>query len=164
MRLAVNGGTSSVYFGIIYVLFIPSRLPVFAEPLYWHRYFFFFYKYHLKDTYKKFHAGKHQPWVWTYRINGLLSKCWEMIGNANVHFMSSKINLKRHAQTMRYIIPNFINSSPLDKWPPLRRRQFKGNFQEWKVFLFRLKYHWNLFAWAQITIRQHWFREWLGTC
>ena len=42
-------GTTSVYFGITYVCFIPSRLPVFAvEPQYLLQYFFYFcQKYHL---------------------------------------------------------------------------------------------------------------------
>ena len=38
-------GTTSVYFGITYVCFIPSRLPVFAvEPQYWHQDFLFLSK------------------------------------------------------------------------------------------------------------------------
>ena len=44
-------GTTSVYFGITYICFIPSKLPVFAvEP----QYRLFCQKYHLKDTYKIF--------------------------------------------------------------------------------------------------------------
>ena len=55
-------GTTSVYFGITYVCFIPSRLPVFAvEPHYRHQDISYFcQKYHLKDAYKifkKFHVG-----------------------------------------------------------------------------------------------------------
>ena len=54
-------GTTSVYFGITYVCFIPSRRPVFAvEPQYLLQDFYFCQKYHLKDTYKifkKFHVG-----------------------------------------------------------------------------------------------------------
>ena len=60
-------GTTSVYFGITYVCFIPSRLPVFAvEPQYLFQDFFYFcQKYHLKDTYKifkKFHVGLKFEW------------------------------------------------------------------------------------------------------
>ena len=41
-------GTTSVYFGITYVCFIPSRLHVFAvEPQYQHRYFLFSNKKHI---------------------------------------------------------------------------------------------------------------------
>ena len=31
-----------------------------------------------------------------------------------------------------------------------------------KMFEFRLKFHWSLFPRVQLTIFQHWFREWLG--
>ena len=60
-------GTTSVYFGITYVCFIPSRLPVFAvEPQYLLQYFFYFcQKYHLNYTYKifkKFHVGLKFEW------------------------------------------------------------------------------------------------------
>ena len=59
-------GTTSVYFGITYVCFVPSRLPVFTvEPQYLLQDFFFGQKYHLKDTYKifkKFHVGLKFEW------------------------------------------------------------------------------------------------------
>ena len=55
-------GTTSVYFGITYVCFIPSRLPVFAvEPQYLLQYFFC-QKYHLNYTYKKCHIGLKFEW------------------------------------------------------------------------------------------------------
>ena len=51
---AVGCEWGTVYFGIPYVCFIPSRLPVFAvEPQYRHQ-DFFLQKYHFKDTYKIF--------------------------------------------------------------------------------------------------------------
>ena len=47
-------GTTSVYFGITYVCFIPSRLPVFAvEPQYLLQYFFIFVKSIIWITYTK---------------------------------------------------------------------------------------------------------------
>ena len=47
-------GTTSVYFGITYFCFIPSRLPVFAvEPEYKHRDFFIFVKSIIWRTYTK---------------------------------------------------------------------------------------------------------------
>ena len=59
-------GPTSVYFGISYVCFVPSRLPVFAvEPQYLLQDFYFCQKYHLKDTYKifkKFHVGLKFEW------------------------------------------------------------------------------------------------------
>ena len=30
------------------------------------------------------------------------------------------------------------------------------------MFEFRLKFHWSLFPRVQLTISQHWFRQWLG--
>ena len=48
-------GTTSVYFGITYVCFIPSRLPVFVvEPQYRHQYFFIFVKSIIWRTYTKY--------------------------------------------------------------------------------------------------------------
>ena len=29
---------------------------------------------------------------------------------------------------------------------------------------FRFNFHWNLFLWVQLTINQHWFRQWLVAC
>ena len=60
-------GTTSVYFGITYVCFIPSRLPVFAvKPQYLLQYFFYLcQKYHLNYTYKIFkkcHVGLKFEW------------------------------------------------------------------------------------------------------
>ena len=59
-------GTTSVYFGITYVCFIPMRLPVFAvEPQYLLQDFYLCQKYHLKDTYKifkKIHVGLKFEW------------------------------------------------------------------------------------------------------
>ena len=40
---------------------------------------------------------------------------------------------------------------------------FSSAFSWMKMFEFRLKYHWNLFLRVQLTIFQHWFRQWLGT-
>ena len=53
-------GTTSVYFGITYVCFILSRLPVFTVEI-----FYFCQKYHLKNTHKivqKFHVGLKFEW------------------------------------------------------------------------------------------------------
>ena len=58
-------GTTAVYFGITYVCFIPSRLPVFAvEPQYLLQYFFC-QKYQLNYThkiFKKIHVGLKFEW------------------------------------------------------------------------------------------------------
>ena len=71
-------GTTSVYFGITYVCFIPSRLPVFAvEPQYLLQDFFYFcQKYHLKDTHKI--LKKISCWfkIWMEFVGAILIKLW----------------------------------------------------------------------------------------
>ena len=63
-------GTTSVYFGITYVSFISSRLPVFAvEPQYLLQFFYFCQKYHLNYTYKifkKFNVGLKFSSIWGF--------------------------------------------------------------------------------------------------
>ena len=68
-------GTTSVYFGITYVCFIPSRLPVFAvEPQYLLQYFFTFVKSIIWITHtkiQKFHVGlkfEYQYWLSCERL------------------------------------------------------------------------------------------------
>ena len=39
---------------------------------------------------------------------------------------------------------------------------FSSAFSWMKIFEFRLKFHWSLFLMVQLTIFQHWFRQWLG--
>ena len=47
---------------------------------------------------------------------------------------------------------------PLTKWPP-----FLKAFSGMKILEFRFKFHWKFFLKVQLTISQHWFRQWLGT-
>ena len=43
-------------------------------------------------------------------------------------------------------------------------RHFPGNiFKCMKTYEFRLRFHWSLFRRVQLTMSQHWFRQWLGT-
>ena len=39
---------------------------------------------------------------------------------------------------------------------------FSSAFSRKKMFEFRLKFHWSFFLRVQLTIFQHWFRQWLG--
>ena len=39
---------------------------------------------------------------------------------------------------------------------------FSNVFSSMKMFKFRLKFKWSLFPTVQLTIFQHWFRQWLG--
>ena len=39
---------------------------------------------------------------------------------------------------------------------------FSNAFSWVKIYEFRLRSHWSLFPMVQLTISQHWFRQWLG--
>ena len=70
-------GTTSVYFGITYVCFIPSRLPVFAvEPQYLLQYFFIFVKSIIWITQTK--SSKILCWfkIWMGFVRPILIKLW----------------------------------------------------------------------------------------
>ena len=41
-------------------------------------------------------------------------------------------------------------------------KNFKWIYLKMKVYAFRLRFNWSLFQKVQLTIFQHWFREWLG--
>ena len=72
-------GVTFVYFGITYVCFIPSRLPVFAvEPKWQHELFYFCPNYHLKDThriFKKNHVGLKLECDWELLLFEVLFSC-----------------------------------------------------------------------------------------
>ena len=42
------------------------------------------------------------------------------------------------------------------------RSPFSDSFSSIKVFVFWVKFHWNLFPRDQLTISQYWYRLWLG--
>ena len=44
---------------------------------------------------------------------------------------------------------------------PLYLESVSNAFSWMKMIRFRFKFHWSLFPWVQLTINQHWFREWL---
>ena len=45
-----------------------------------------------------------------------------------------------------------------DRMVNISQTTFSNVFSSMKMFEFRLKFHWSLFPWAQLTIFQHWFR------
>ena len=50
-------------------------------------------------------------------------------------------------------------------WPKQNGHHFPHDMVKWifmneNACVFRLKYHWGLFAWVQLTIFQHWLRWW----
>ena len=49
-----------------------------------------------------------------------------------------------------------------DKMAAISQTTFSNALSWMKMLEFRLRFHWSLFAGAQLTIFQHWFRQWLG--
>ena len=49
-----------------------------------------------------------------------------------------------------------------DKIDAILQTTFSNAISWMKIFEFRLKFHWSLFLKVQLTIFQHWFRQWLG--
>ena len=49
-----------------------------------------------------------------------------------------------------------------DKIAAIAQMTFSHAFSWMKMYELRLKFHWNLFPRVQLTILQHWFRQWLG--
>ena len=51
---------------------------------------------------------------------------------------------------------------PLDKMAAISQTIFSDAFSWTKNFVFRFEFHWSLFTRVQLTIFQHWPRQWLG--
>ena len=49
-----------------------------------------------------------------------------------------------------------------DKMAAIFQTTFSNAFSWTKIYEFRLRFHWSLFLWLQLTIFQHCFRKWLG--
>ena len=49
-----------------------------------------------------------------------------------------------------------------DKMAAIFQTTFSNGFLWMKMYEFWLKFHWSLFLRVQLTISQHWFREWFG--
>ena len=45
-----------------------------------------------------------------------------------------------------------------DKMDAISQTTYSNAFSWMKMYEFRLKFHWSLFPWIQLTIFQHWFR------
>ena len=70
-------GTTSVYFGITYVCFIPSRLPVFAvEPQYLLQYFLFLSKVSIELHIQNLHKNSCWFKIWMGFVGPILIKLW----------------------------------------------------------------------------------------
>ena len=49
-----------------------------------------------------------------------------------------------------------------DKMDAISQTTLSNAFPWRKIYKFRFRFHWSLFARSQLTIFQHWFRQWLG--
>ena len=61
------------------------------------------------------------------------------------------------------VMNSIVNSSPLDKMAPISQTIFSDAYLWMKSSVFWLKFHWSLFLRVELTIAQHWLRQWLGT-
>ena len=108
------------------------------------------------------------------------SRCYEAILNylsrksKNSHFTTDCIRLNSHAlsryhyRNMMRIISDSLKKKSLTHWGRKRmaaisQRTFSNAFSWMKIYEFQSKFHWSLFSRVQLTIFQHWFRQWLGT-
>ena len=60
------------------------------------------------------------------------------------------------------VVTQFTDSSPLDKMTAISQTTFSNKFSWMKSFVFWLEFHLTLSLRVQLTISEHWFREWLG--
>ena len=58
--------------------------------------------------------------------------------------------------------PEWLTHWGRDEMNTISQTTFSNIFSSMKMFELRSKFHWSLFPRAQITIFQHWFRQWLG--
>ena len=76
-------------------------------------------------------------------------------------------NMQRYismVQTIENESDALLTHLTLDKMAAISQTTFSNAFSWMKMLEFLLKFHWNLFPRAQLTIIQHWLRQWLGTC
>ena len=76
------------------------------------------------------------------------------------HNMASEMKLFK-------LLPHLPGANELthwgrDKMDTISQTTFSSALSWMKMLEFRLKFHWNMFLRVQLTIFQHWFRQWLG--
>ena len=57
---------------------------------------------------------------------------------------------------------NMLTHWGRERMAAISQTTFSNAFSWMKIYEFRLKFHWSLFPRVQLTIFQHWFRQWLG--
>ena len=101
-----------------------------------------------------FLALPHQSYhkiLWSLKPTTLVVKMlmpfWNLAGSSAATCQISKVNLTH---------------LPLDEMDAISQTIFSDPFSWMKSFVFWLKFHQSLFLRVQLTIIQHWFRQWLG--
>ena len=55
-----------------------------------------------------------------------------------------------------------LTHSDRDKMVNIFWKTFSNAFSWMKMYEFQLRFHWRLFLRVQLTVSQHWFKQWLG--
>ena len=71
-------------------------------------------------------------------------------------------HLSNHDIALSYMRKVFNKVHSEKKWLPFWQTTFSIAFSWMKIIEFRFKFHWTLFPGVQLTISQHWNRQWLG--
>ena len=92
---------------------------------------------------------------------------WSLLCTFSKHYFTFVkafliIPLQFHDGFSGVIIVTPLTHLPWTKWLPFWQTTFWNAFTWMKVIKFRFKFHWNLFPGVQLTINQHWFRQWIG--
>ena len=90
---------------------------------------------------------------WNLCVNIIISKIW----------LAQRKNVFNHKDIVSLDKNNTLIHWDRDKMDAISQTTFSNAFSWMKMFEYRLKFHWNLFIRVQLTIFQHWFRQWLGT-
>ena len=87
--------------------------------------------------------------------------------NVTYHFHSRKCIWNYRLQNAGYFVS--VSTCKIysthwgrDKMAVISQATLSSAFSWKKMSEFRLKFHWSLFLRVQLTIFQHWFRQWLG--
>ena len=62
------------------------------------------------------------------------------------------------SETVGHVFPFSLTHWGRDKMAAILQTTLSSAFSWMKIFQFRLKFHWSLFIWVQLTTFQHWFR------
>ena len=99
-------------------------------------------------------------WCVLYKkFYGIFFIHWHTVNNTTVVFRRLK------ADALVYFVCNhrqYLTSWGRGKMTAVSQTTLSNAFSWVKMLEFRLRFHWSLFLRVQLTIIQHWFRQWLG--